>query len=239
MNVTGIVAAAGAGTYWTANVQLGTGSERFGLGWLGAGGRLRGPGGAEPQPVGVRRDADRQRQRHGHDPAERVPDAVAGPVTSTVGLVAYEGDLATPGDGERDPGSVAARSPRCQTPSTQAPAPRPRTRTSSTRRSRTPGALVTSRTPSFRNNLGYDADLFRTTGVLGNAQTSTQVRLSTSGDAYQPGVVTIADRPVCAQDHRDEDRRAATRTANLGDTLTYTVTCRTPQDGATGTTFRT
>ena len=54
------------------------------------------------------------------------------------------------------------------------------------------GALVTSRTPSFQNNLGYDADLFRTTNVLGNGQTSTQVRLSTSGDAYQPGVVTIA-----------------------------------------------
>ena len=52
--------------------------------------------------------------------------------------------------------------------------------------------MVTSRTPSFQNNLGYDADLFSTTGVLGNNQRSTQVRLSTSGDAYQPGVVTIA-----------------------------------------------
>ena len=50
--------------------------------------------------------------------------------------------------------------------------------------------------------------------MLGNAQTSTQVRLSTSGDAYQPGVVTLATDLYAPQDHRDEDRRSPT--ANLG-----------------------
>ena len=88
------------------------------------------------------------------------------------------------------------------------------------------GALVTSRTPSYRNNLGYDADLFATTNVLGNDQRSTQVRLLTSGDAYQPGVVTIATDLY-------EPRIEATKTvaptaANLGDTLTYESPSRTP-----------
>ena len=72
--------------------------------------------------------------------------------------------------------------------------------------------------------------------MLGNGQTSTQVRLSTSGDAYQPGVVTIATdlyapriTATKAVDHA---------TANLGDTLTYTVNVQnTGQDGATNTTF--
>ena len=72
--------------------------------------------------------------------------------------------------------------------------------------------------------------------MLGNGQTSTQVRLSTSGDAYQPGVVTIttdlyAPRIVAT-------KSVSSATANLGDTLTYTVTVQnTGQDGAAATTF--
>ena len=87
-----------------------------------------------------------------------------------------------------------------------------------------------------QNNLGYDADLFRTTSVLGNGQTSTQVRLSTSGDAYQPGVVTLATDLYAPRITATKTVDSAT--ANLGDTLTYTVdVANTGQDGATGTTF--
>ncbi len=128
-------------------------------------------------------------------------------------------------------------SPRCRTPSTQG---RPATSASNSNVFNSTisnaGALVTSRTPSFRNNLGYDADLFRTTGVLGNGQTTTQVRLSTSGDAYQPGVVTLATDLYAPRITATKTVNAAT--ANLGDTLTYTVAVQnTGQDGATGTTF--
>ena len=95
---------------------------------------------------------------------------------------------------------------------------------------------MTSRTPSFQNNLGYDADLFRTTNVLGNAQTSTQVRLSTSGDAYQPGVVTLATDLYAPKITATKTVDLAT--ANLGDALTYTVAIQnTGQDAAAGTTF--
>ena len=83
------------------------------------------------------------------------------------------------------------------------------------------GVLVTSRTPSYRNNLGYDADLFRTTGVLGNDQKSTRVRLSTSNDTYQPGVVTIATDLYAPR--IVATKTISSPTANLGDTLTYTM----------------
>ena len=61
--------------------------------------------------------------------------------------------------------------------------------------------------------------------MLGNGQTSTQVRLSTSGDAYQPGVVTIATDLYAPKITATKTVDRAT--ASLGDTLTYTVACRT------------
>ena len=88
-------------------------AERFELRWLGAHRRLRRLGLAEPQPVGLRRDADRHGQRHGHDPAERVPDAADG-----TGDVDGRGRRLRggPGDDRRrgaDPGRRPGRSPRC------------------------------------------------------------------------------------------------------------------------------
>jgi uncharacterized repeat protein (TIGR01451 family) len=72
--------------------------------------------------------------------------------------------------------------------------------------------------------------------VLGNAQTSTQVRLSTSGDAYQPGVVTLATDLYAPK--ITATKTVDSPTANLGDTLTYTVAVQnTGQDGADGTTL--
>ena len=72
--------------------------------------------------------------------------------------------------------------------------------------------------------------------MLGNGQTSTQVRLSTSGDAYQPGVVTLATDLYAPRITATKTVDRAT--ANLGDTLTYTVAVQnTGQDGAAGTTF--
>lgn len=69
--------------------------------------------------------------------------------------------------------------------------------------------------------------------MLGNNQTSTAVRLTTSGDAYQPGVVTIATDRFAP---KIESTKTVDRpTAVLGDELAYTVTFRnTGQDDATG-----
>ncbi len=157
-------------------------------------------------------------------------------MTSTVGLVAYEGDLGTVGDSAAIQGGSGAFTALSNAVNPGPPATSASNSNVFNSTISNAGVLVTSRTPSFRNNLGYDADLFRTTNVLGNGQTSTQVRLSTSGDAYQPGVVTLATDLYAP-------RITATKTvdsaaANLGDTLTYTVNVQnTGQDGAIATTF--
>src|SRR4029077_5786045 len=149
---------------------------------------------------------------------------LSGPVNSTVGLVAYEGDLGTTGDGASIQGGSGGF-----TALSNAANPANNVFNSTISNA---GALVTSRTPSFQNNLGYDADLFSTMNVLGNAQTSTQVRLSTSGDAYQPGVVTIATDLFAPK--ITATKTVDRTTANLGETPTYTAAVHNKApDGAT------
>jgi uncharacterized repeat protein (TIGR01451 family) len=214
VNVTGIVDAAGAGTYTTANVQLGTGlSDSTSGGWA--------------LVVAYGDPAAPSRNLSVFDGLQNVGSAstvviplsgfqtpLSGAVNSTVGIVAYEGDLGTTGDGAQLQGPTGSFSPLTNTVNPQ------NNVFNSTISSA--GTFVTSRTPSYQNNLGYDADLFTTTpGMLGNGQTSTQVRLSTSGDAYQPGVVTIATDLYAPRITATKTVNSAT--ANLGDTLTYTV----------------
>ena len=96
-----------------------------------------------------------------------------GPVRSAVGLVAYEGDRSAGGD----KGSLNG---------TQS---QDNLFDSSIRRF---GQPVTSKTPDYDNQLGFDADVLDTTGVLGNGVTSAAVKLETTGDSYLPGVGWMA-----------------------------------------------
>ena len=192
VNVTGIVDAAGAGTYMAANAQLGTGlSDSSSGGWALV--VAYGDPAAPSRNLSV---FDGMQTVTGSGtvtiPLSGFQTPLSGPVTSTVGIVTYEGDLGTTGDGAQIQGGSGAFTALSNAVNPGPPATSPSNSNVFNSTISNAGALVTSRTPSFQNNLGYDADLFSTTGVLGNNQTSTQVRLSTSGDAYQPGVVTIA-----------------------------------------------
>ena len=236
VNVTSIVAAAGAGSYWTANVQLGTGlSDSSSGGWalVVAYGDPAAPSRNLSVFDGLQ---SRRQQRHGDDPAERFPDAADGARDLDGRAGCLRGGS---GDDRRqrgDPGGSGAFTALSNAVNPGPPATSASNSNVFNSTISNAGVLVTSRTPSFRNNLGYDADLFRTTNVLGNGQTSTQVRLSTSGDAYQPGVVTLATDLYAPRITATKTVDSAT--ANLGDTLTYTVNVQnTGQDGATGTTF--
>ena len=236
VNVTPIVAAAGPGTYTTANVQLGTGlSDSSSGGWALV--VAYGDPAAPSRNLSV---FDGMQTVTGSGtvtiPLSGFQTPLSGPVTSTVGVVAYEGDLGTLGDGAAIQGGSGAFTALSNAVNPGPPATSASNSNVFNSTISNAGALVTSRTPSFQNNLGYDADLFSTTGVLGNNQTSTQVRLSTSGDAYQPGVVTIATDLYAPRITASKTVDAAT--ASLGDTLTYTVDVQnTGADGATGTTF--
>ena len=104
----------------------------------------------------------------------------SGAVRSKVGVVAYEGDRGTTGDGLTLQGATS--------PVTLTNAVNPATNAFNSTIS-VDGADAGTRNPAYTNQLGFDADVFTATNVLGNGQTSTQVRLTTNGDAYQPGVV--------------------------------------------------
>ncbi len=152
-------------------------------------------------------------------------------MNSKVGLIAYEGDLGTTGDGASILGGAGTQVPLGRVP----PGTPPLNATNNVFDSSISagGASVTTRAPADRNTLGFDADLFTLNGVLGNNQTSTAIRLTTNGDAYQPGAVTIATDLFAP-------KLVTTKTvdqaeADLGDTLTYTLTVQnTGQDGAQG-----
>jgi hypothetical protein len=131
VNVTGIVDAAGSGSYTTANVQLGTGlSDSSSGGWALV--VAYGDPAAPSRNLSVFDGL----QNVGSSSTVTIPlsgfqTPLTGPVTSTVGVVAYEATWGPPATARRSrvpPG----RSARSRTPPTH------RT-TSSTRRSRTPG----------------------------------------------------------------------------------------------------
>src|SRR5262245_60392319 len=98
VNVTSIVAAAGAGTYTTANVQLGTGLSDSNLGgWALV--VVYGDAGAPNRNLSVfdgLQDVDTRTTVT--IPVTGLQTPLSGPVAATVGIVAYEGDLATTGD---------------------------------------------------------------------------------------------------------------------------------------------
>jgi len=54
------------------------------------------------------------------------------------------------------------------------------------------GQTVTSGLPYYSaNTLGADIDTFDTSGILSNKQTSTNIKFSTSGDGYMPGLYAL------------------------------------------------
>ena len=235
-NVTAIVDGAGPGTYWTANVQLGTGSNSGGQlgGWSLV--VAYGDPNAPSRNLSIFDGMQNVSGAAVTIPLSGFQTPLSGPVTSTVGIVTYEGDLGILGDGAQLQGPSGAFTALSNAVNPGPPATSASNSNVFNSTISNAGVLVTSRLPSYQNNLGYDADLFRTTNVLGNGQTSTQVRLSTSGDAYQPGVVTIATDLYAPRITATKTVDQAT--ANLGDTLTYSVAVQnTGQDGATNTTF--
>lgn len=88
------------------------------------------------------------------------------------------------------------------------------------------GQHLTNKSPNFKNQLGFDADLLDAAGVLGNNVTSATIRLETAGDFYYPGVVTFATE-VYAPDFSTFDKDAVDINGGdlePGDVIEYTFT---------------
>ena len=177
-DVTGQVQAAGAGTYTVADVQAGTGNDRYGgwslvvayrdtslpVHWLGV------------------YDGFVSLRASGNPSQDLTLTGFQAPPTGTVdatfGLASYEGDLGISGDTASLDG----------VPLVDAIHPANNSFNS------TIGALgshVTTKNPNYVNQLGYDASVRDVTGILANDQTTTTLRLTTTQDLYLPGVMSL------------------------------------------------
>jgi len=208
--VTEQVRLAGVGTYTVANVQAGTGEDRY----------------AAWEMIVVYRDVNEPpRNLTVFDGLATISRATPtatlplsgfttppfGPVRSTVGLWSSEGDRTSTGD------SATLNSTAITDPTN----PANNVFNSSITRF---GVHVTDKSPNYNNQLGSDMNLFREDGVLPNDATSATIRLTTGGETYYPaGVFFTTD--IFAPDIRpaksvvDVNGGATER----GDQLEYTV----------------
>ncbi|RAK37838.1 putative repeat protein (TIGR01451 family) [Actinoplanes lutulentus] len=175
-DVTALVAGVGNGVYGVADIQSGRGTDRY-AGWTLA--------------IAYSNPAEALRSLRVYDgfgsitsgsvsiPVTGFETPHSGTVRAEVGAVAYEGDLGKSGDGLQLNGqslSDGANPANNVFNSTVSQA----------------GAIVGGRSPNYRNLLGVDIDRLDASGVLGNAATSATLTMTTAGETYYPGVITIA-----------------------------------------------
>ena len=210
VDVTDIVKASGAGEYMVANVQLGTGlDDDMAGGWALA-------VAYEDTTLPTRNLTifDGFRFVLADGPAVTIPlsgflTPKSGPVTSSVGLVAIEGDLGTTGDSATLNGRVLTN------------ATNPSNNFFNASISDRTGTPFTQRRPAYSNQLGFDADIFDATGFLTNNQTSTTLVLDTSGDGFVTDGVSFATDLFAPS--LNVPKTVDKAQANLGDELTYTL----------------
>lgn len=214
-DVTSIVRPEGAGTWWGANVQAGTGKDRY-AGWT--------------LVVAYRNPALPLRNLTVFDGFNLVsnnnPQTItisgflapqAGPVQTELGMVAYEGDLAINGD----TATLTSGSKSTQLSTGVSPANNFFNSSNGVN-----GANVTTRDPNDRNMFGVDIKDFGAPNTIPNGARSATIALQSTGDTYFPGVVTTAidlfapDFTSSAKTVTDVDGNDP---AGPGDTLQYTV----------------
>jgi uncharacterized repeat protein (TIGR01451 family) len=177
-DVTSLVAAAGSGTYAVANVQAGTGNDRYG-GWA-----LVVAYHDQTLPARNLVVFDGYQRVSAANPTVDIPVSgfitpLTGPVHTTLGFIAYEGDNGMVGDTAKLDAT------------TLTDAVNPATNFFNSTISYH-GALITSKNPNYTNQLGFDTDLMDASGILANGATSATIETHTGGETFFPGVVTFA-----------------------------------------------
>ncbi len=210
-DVTGLVRTAGSGTYWGANVAAATGADRY-AGWslvvvyrnpslpvrnLTVFDGIANVGPGSPQTVGI----------------SGFVAPKSGPVDAQLGMVAYEGDIATSGD------TATLNSTQLGT------AVSPGTNFFDSADDFN-GTYVTSRNPPDKNMFGFDIKQLGASGVIPNGATSATFSFTSTGDVYFPGVLTTAIN-LFAPDFSPSAKTAEDRSGHNppvpGDTIRYTV----------------
>ncbi len=229
--VTSIVDAAGAGDYVVANVQAGTGQDRY-AGWALV---VVYSANSEPTRNVTVFDGFQVVQSSGPTsiviPVSGFLTPPSGAVKTTLGLIGYEGDLGLVGDGL----TLASTTP-VGAPTLVTDAQNPSTNFFNSSISRL-GSRVTSKTPDYSNQLGFDADIVDVSSALPNGSSAASISLTTGGETYFPGVVVFATE-LYAPDLLTTIGKTVTDLnggdVNPGDTLEYTVSfSNVGSDGAT------
>lgn len=213
-DVTGLVQAAGNGTYTVANVVSRSGSTNTFGGWS-----LVVVYGNASLPL---------RNLTVFDGQEVIPAAksftvsgflspLSGPITTRVGVMAYEGDLGLTGDFLQLNGNTIS----------DATHPSNNFFNSSITDQ---GVYLAGRNPVYTNNLGYD--LSRTNipnGIVKNGDTSATITLNTNTDQYYPSVLTFVTDlyvPIITPNVTKTVAKvsgSAGAAITAGDTLRYTI----------------
>lgn len=178
VDVTAQVVTAGSGVYTVADVQAGTGVDRY-SGWALVVAYRDG----SPPPRNLSVFDGLQSIEQGDPPlvigVSGFETPAGGPVRTRAGFVAYEGDRGGSGDRAMLNGQVLAD------------AVNPANNFFNSAIS-IDGANVTTKTPNYVNQLGFDAILTGADDYLANGDTAATIELSTTLDQYLPGVVTLA-----------------------------------------------
>jgi uncharacterized repeat protein (TIGR01451 family) len=174
-DVTSLVQHSGGGTYTVANVQAGTGADRH-AGWS-----LVVAYQDVTQPARNLTIFDGFGQvalnANVHMTVNGFKTPLTGVVNTQIGFVAYEGDRTLRGDALKLNGTTLG----------DAAHPAFNFFDSSISQLGTP---VSGSAPDYKNQLGFDTGVLAVpSGVVGNAQTSANIDLSTVQDRYLPGVV--------------------------------------------------
>lgn len=176
-DVTALVAAGGAGEYGVANVQAGTGRDRY-AGWAMV--TVLADPNAPVRNITIYDGYAVVRDAPGEDSVDIAVGGFqtppTGPVTTTIGAVSFEGDRSSTGDRmELDGVAIGdASNP-------------PNNVFNSTISVR--GSDLTPRSPRYVNQLGFDINKFDLTGRLANGATTATFGVSTGGETFFPAVL--------------------------------------------------
>ena len=179
-DVTSLVRAAGTGVYRVANVQAATGADRY-AGWSLVV--------AYSDPDSIPRNLTIFDGIAGINSGDSVEITASGFTTTTsgavrtsLGVVAYEGDMGIGGDSFKLQGT------------TLSDAVNPATDFFNSSVSVRGARVLTGRDPAVRNHLGVDIDVLNADGILANGATSAKATVSSTGEAIFPGVLTMASQ---------------------------------------------
>jgi uncharacterized repeat protein (TIGR01451 family) len=209
-DVTSLVKLAGGGTYTIGNVQAGTGADRHAAWSL----VVAYQDVAQPARNLTIFDGFAQVDNNNTVPlnVSGFKTPLTGPVNTQLGIVSYEGDLTLTGDSLTLNGT------------TLFDLAHPAGNFFNSGISNL-GAPVTTKTPDYRNQLGFDASVQAVpAGVVPNGATSADIVLKTVGDRYLPGVVyfrTDIYAPEMVLKKTVTDVNGGD--VNPGDVLEYTV----------------